>query len=172
MRRPEWLQIDRIISCRKQGSKGLKLSQLSLLLRSRQEEKTGVEFLVKWQALEHQSATWEKERDTAEFQHAISAYAKRHESREESGVKQEERKLVADINMPPEYLSGNVMYEFQIFGLKWLLDNYEKGRSVILAGILAIILGSLRAEPEQGPLDCLVINMSSCLYSCLSLHGI
>ncbi|CAM6110091.1 unnamed protein product [Calypogeia fissa] len=133
-RRPEWLQVDRIIACRKHGSKvPVKPPQVSALLRSRQEGKTGVEFLVKWQTLEHKSATWEQERETDEFQQAIASYKNRHERVDESEPKEENAKAVTAIKMQPDYVSGGMMYAFQLHGLKWLLSNFEQRRSVILA---------------------------------------
>lgn len=136
-RRPEWVQIDRVIACRDQETQcmtsppgrgpgeaqGLSLSK--------------GEYLVKWTNIEYNGSTWEEENIDKDMQEAISKFIERHELAErKAGTSLTDRVVAPAITEQPKYISGGVLHDYQLQGLKWLLSNYEQRKSVILAGMI------------------------------------
>uniref|UniRef100_H2YQ32 DNA helicase n=1 Tax=Ciona savignyi TaxID=51511 RepID=H2YQ32_CIOSA len=124
---PEWLTIHRILNSRKVG-------------RSSQ-----VEYLVKWQQLPYDKATWEAEgKDIKAMKEEIRKY-KDHKNFIEGGKSGKKKKKKEDKkNRPdpsekyyeqPTFITdlGLSLHDYQLEGLNWLRFSWTQGTDTILA---------------------------------------
>nr|PNR40505.1 hypothetical protein PHYPA_017907 [Physcomitrium patens] len=131
-RRPEWVQIDRIIASRNQDNDCVPSSPVAWeapgLNSSRKE------YLVKWTNIEYNGSTWEEENNHEDMQEAISKFIERHNLAEKRACTDQADQVIAPaITEQPKYISGGVLHDYQLQGLKWLLSNFQQRKSVILA---------------------------------------
>nr|PNR46176.1 hypothetical protein PHYPA_013295 [Physcomitrium patens] len=126
-RRPEWVQIDRVIACRDQ----VKQSVVGKAPSSKSSKK---EYLVKWTNIEYNGSTWEEENNDEDMQEAITKFNERRKLAERKAcISPIDRVVAPAITEQPKYISGGVLHDYQLQGLKWLLSNYQQRKSVILA---------------------------------------
>jgi SNF2 family DNA or RNA helicase len=134
-RRPEWLKIDRIIACRKQDTNAGTPSALKgKATEVPDDDRSPLEYLVKWCNLDYNGSTWEEESGDQDMLDAIQKFSERHliaKKRELS--EQTGRDVAIGILQQPVYIKGGFLHEYQIEGLKWLVANFEEQKSVILA---------------------------------------
>uniref|UniRef100_A0A453G7J6 CHD3-type chromatin-remodeling factor PICKLE n=1 Tax=Aegilops tauschii subsp. strangulata TaxID=200361 RepID=A0A453G7J6_AEGTS len=144
-RKPEWFEVDRAIACRRKfGYDGL-CDVLASFDNNADFE--GYEFLVKWKGLDYCDATWEPY-FTEGVPSAVSMLVQRHKNTVRSPMN-------IDVMVPE-----NALYNYQVQGLQWILDNFKSRRSVILADEMGlgktvqvvcflnrIIKGSLTTSP-------------------------
>lgn len=135
-RRPEWVQIDRVIACRVQENQFI-TSPPARGAGEAQGLSPNKEYLVKWTNIEYNGSTWEEENNDKDMQEAIAKFIERHELAERKACTSLTDRVVAPaIIQQPKYISGGVLHDYQLQGLKWLLSNYEQRKSVILAGMV------------------------------------
>lgn len=136
-RRPEWLQIDRIIACRDPETHNEILPQ-DLGKRTKEPQCSsgiGLEYLVKWTNIEYNGSTWEEGNDDKDMKESIQKFLERHLQAEgRACAEPTERTIATTIKQQPEYIHGGELHGYQLQGLKWLLTNFEQRKSVILAG--------------------------------------
>ncbi|KAH9542764.1 hypothetical protein CY35_13G024400 [Sphagnum magellanicum] len=134
-RRPEWLKIDRIIACRKQDTNaGTPSAIKGKATEVSDDDRSPLEYLVKWCNLDYNGSTWEEESSDQDMLDAIQKFSERHliaKKRELS--EQTGRDVAIGILQQPVYIKGGFLHEYQIEGLKWLVANFEEQKSVILA---------------------------------------
>lgn len=131
-RRPEWVQIDRVIACRDQESRCITSPPAAGEAQGLSSSKR--EYLVKWTNIEYNGSTWEEANNFDDMQEAISKFIERHELAErKASTTQTDRAVAPAITEQPKYISGGVLHDYQLQGLKWLLSNYQQRKSVILA---------------------------------------
>ena len=134
-RRPEWVQIDRVIACRDQESQCITSPPAAGEAQGLSSSKR--EYLVKWSNIEYNGSTWEEGNNDNDMLEAITKFIERHELAEKKiCATQTDRAVAPIITEQPKYISGGVLHDYQLQGLKWLLSNYHHRKSVILAGII------------------------------------
>ncbi|VAH83094.1 unnamed protein product [Triticum turgidum subsp. durum] len=144
-RKPEWLEVDRAIACRRKFGRDGLCDVLASFHNN--EDFEGYEFLVKWKGLDYCDVTWESY-CTEGVASAVSMLVQRHKNTLQSPMN-------SDVMVPE-----NVLYAYQLQGLQWILDNFKSRRSVILADEMGlgktvqvvcflnrIIKGSLTTSP-------------------------
>lgn len=142
-RRPEWTQIDRIIACRDQESQSIICPSAQGAIEAQRSSSRKREYLVKWTNIEYSGSTWEEENSDEDMQEAVKKYFERHELAEKKASAELADRLVAStITKQPTYISGGVMYDYQLQGFQWLLSNFQQRRNVILAGTILLCLTS------------------------------
>lgn len=129
-RQPEWLQIDRAIACSSRVEPANPCDISSQLLTD--ENTSDFKFLVKWKGLDYCDTTWESEM-TKELRGAIAKLVERHHRALEIDLDKEQGLNSKSI---AESYKG-VLYDYQIQGVQWILDNFQARRNVILAGKLS-----------------------------------
>uniref|UniRef100_A0A0D3EX12 CHD3-type chromatin-remodeling factor PICKLE n=1 Tax=Oryza barthii TaxID=65489 RepID=A0A0D3EX12_9ORYZ len=125
-RKLEWFEVDRAIACRRKFHH----EGLCDVLATFQDNQDfdGYEFLVKWKGLDYCEATWEP-CCTDGVQQAVSMLVRRHKNASKR------------VNISQTCLDGSkieevhcgALYDYQLQGLQWLIDNFKTRRSVILA---------------------------------------
>lgn len=136
----EWVQIDRVIACRDQGShstsaQGAVEAQGSSLSKR--------EYLVKWTNIEYNGSTWEEENKDEDMQEAVTKFFERHElAKKKACIKLTDRLVAPTVTEQPKYISGGVLHDYQVQGLQWLLSNYQQRKNVILAGTIPLCFTS------------------------------
>ncbi|KAJ4758380.1 chromatin remodeling factor [Rhynchospora pubera] len=126
LRKPEWFQIDRVIACSWKADPANPCEISSKLLSN--ENTSDFKFLVKWKGLDYFDTTWESEM-TEELRVAIDKLVARHQKALERDS-DKEHELNSEITA--EVYKG-VLYDYQIQGVQWILDNFRARRNVILA---------------------------------------
>ncbi|XP_078182230.1 uncharacterized protein LOC144575859 isoform X2 [Carex rostrata] len=126
LRQPEWLQIDRAIACSSRVEPANPCDISSQLLTD--ENPSDFKFLVKWKGLDYCDTTWESEM-TEELRGAITQLVERHHKASEIDLDKEQGLNSKSI---AESYKG-VLYDYQIQGVQWILDNFQARRNVILA---------------------------------------
>ncbi|EEE55761.1 hypothetical protein OsJ_04298 [Oryza sativa Japonica Group] len=125
-RKLEWFEVDHAIACRRKFHH----EGLCDVLATFQDNQDfdGYEFLVKWKGLDYCEATWEP-CCTDGVQQAVSMLVRRHKNASKR------------VNISQTCLDGSkieevhcgALYDYQLQGLQWLIDNFKTRRSVILA---------------------------------------
>lgn len=140
-RRPEWIQIDRVIACRDQESHSIISPSAQGVVEAQGSSSSKREYLVKWTNIEYNGSTWEEENKDEDMQEAVAKFFERHELAEKNAcVKLSDRLVAPTITEQPKYISGGVLHDYQLQGLKWLLSNYQQRKNVILAGTIPFLL--------------------------------
>ncbi|KAF0920673.1 hypothetical protein E2562_036182 [Oryza meyeriana var. granulata] len=152
-RKLEWFEVDRAIACRRKFHH----EGLCDILATFQDNQDfhEYEFLVKWKGLDYCEATWEPY-CTDGVQHAVSMLVKKHRN----ASKRVNISQTCPDALKIEDVHSAALYDYQLQGLQWLLDNFKTRRSVILADEMGlgktvqvvcflyhIIKGSLTASP-------------------------
>ncbi|XP_031473171.1 uncharacterized protein LOC116245766 isoform X2 [Nymphaea colorata] len=130
LRKPEWFKIDRVIACRKKSHSKEVCDIVNLCHWSQQDGQ--YEYLVKWKGLEYSDATWETsgtEELLVEFNKLVQRHRKANEIHDSHCGKLQKFQLTEQ----PYYLTGGILFEYQIFGVNWILSNFQIRRNVILA---------------------------------------
>ncbi|KXG33813.2 hypothetical protein SORBI_3003G377300 [Sorghum bicolor] len=126
-RKPEWLEVDRAIACRRKCDPDGTCD----LLTSFQDNKNFEEYevLVKWKGLDYCEATWES-CCTEGVQAALSMLVERHQKtlKKPNHVSP----LFLDSVISKEVHNG-ALYDYQLQGLQWIFNNFKTRRNVILA---------------------------------------
>jgi chromodomain-helicase-DNA-binding protein 4 len=132
LRKPEWLQIDRAIACsRRVGPPNL--CEISSQLLTDQNI-SDFKFLVKWKGLDYCDTTWESEM-TEELTGAVARLVERHRRASEGDLNKQQGLNSKSIT---ELYKG-VLYDYQIQGVQWILDNFKARKNVILAGKFSLM---------------------------------
>ncbi|KAF3329313.1 CHD3-type chromatin-remodeling factor PICKLE [Carex littledalei] len=126
LRQPEWLQIDRAIAC-SSGVEPANPCDISSQLFT-DENTSDFKFLVKWKGLDYCDTTLESEM-TEELRGAIAKLVERHHRALEIDLEKEHGLNSKSI---AESYKG-ILYDYQIQGVQWILDNFQARRNVILA---------------------------------------
>ncbi|XP_042493689.1 CHD3-type chromatin-remodeling factor PICKLE-like isoform X2 [Macadamia integrifolia] len=129
-RKPEWLMIDRVIACRKRHTVN-NLCKAPNLPETR-EGCTQLEFLVKWKGLDYSDATWESS-CTQELLDELDKLVQRHQKAVLRSHSLCEKSNFSRLDLQPSYLTGGFLYDYQLRGLNWLLQNFMSRNNVILA---------------------------------------
>lgn len=127
-RKLEWFEVDRAIACRRKFHHEGICDVLATFQDN--QDFDGYEFLVKWKGLDYCEATWEP-CCTDGVQQAVSMLVRRHKNASKR------------VNISQTCLDGSkieevhcgALYDYQLQGLQWLIDNFKTRRSVILAGM-------------------------------------
>jgi chromodomain-helicase-DNA-binding protein 1 len=98
----------------------------------------GTEYLVKWQGLLYDAATWEEAEFVSEMsQQAIDDYLNRSQRLPSSDKKKTWSHNTTDthtfMNKQPSYIQNGQLREFQLLGLNYLCMNWCKRKNVIIA---------------------------------------
>ncbi|CAN6475877.1 unnamed protein product [Victoria cruziana] len=130
LRSSEWFKMDRVIACRKKSISKEVCNILNLCHQSQQDGQ--YEYLVKWKGLEYGDATWETS-GTDELLVQFNKLVQRHEKANEIRDSDCRKLQNFQLNEQPCYLTGGILFEYQIFGVNWILSNFQIRRNVILA---------------------------------------
>jgi chromodomain-helicase-DNA-binding protein 4 len=127
-RKPEWLEVDRAIACRRKCDPDGTCDILTAFQDNKNFE--AYEILVKWNGLDYCDATWES-CCTEGVQAALSMLVERHQKT----LKRIDHvsPLFLDRVIPEEVHNG-ALYDYQLQGLQWIFNNFKTKRNVILAG--------------------------------------
>lgn len=132
LRKPEWLQIDRATACSSRVDLVNPCEISSQLLTD--QSISGFKFLVKWKGLDYCDTTWESEM-TEELKGAVAKLVERHHRALKRDLDKEQglnSKSIAEVYK-------GVLYDYQIQGVQWILDNFQVRKNVILAGMLSLM---------------------------------
>jgi chromodomain-helicase-DNA-binding protein 1 len=96
------------------------------------------EYLVKWKGLSFAEATWEKDIDIAFSQDAIYEYKSRKAAMTIQGKmvdaqRKKRKKSLRKLDEQPERLKGGTLHDYQLEGLKFLVNSWRNDTNVILA---------------------------------------
>ncbi|KAL4501101.1 hypothetical protein ABPG73_013839 [Tetrahymena malaccensis] len=105
--------------------------------------KTNYKFLIKWQGLFYDECTFEDEYIVLKYKEVLRKYLQVKIFEETIGTPrfQEERENKRKINTQvqkkykhqPNFITGGSLHKFQIDGVNWLSESYNKANNVILA---------------------------------------
>ncbi|WVZ67934.1 hypothetical protein U9M48_016946, partial [Paspalum notatum var. saurae] len=126
-RKPEWFEVDRAIACRRKGDTDGTCDILITFQDNKNFEE--FEFLVKWKGLDYCEATWEPY-CTEGVQAAIPMLVEMHQKaskRIDHAIP-----MCLDGVISHEVHNGS-LYDYQLQGLQWMLNNFKTRRNVILA---------------------------------------
>lgn len=140
---PEYVEVDRVISCDKSGCvhrKAKSVEDLEAMVEGdSQGSQDEVLYLVKWRGLPYNDCTWEEFRDLHDSLDQIFAFWKRQIPADDSKAcsdppLQDYKKLTAS----PYFGSGDEetglrLRDYQLEGVNWLLWNWWHKRPCILA---------------------------------------
>uniref|UniRef100_A0A0E0CB45 Uncharacterized protein n=1 Tax=Oryza meridionalis TaxID=40149 RepID=A0A0E0CB45_9ORYZ len=125
-RKLEWFEVDRAIACRRKFHHEGLCDVLATFQNN--QDFDGYEFLVKWKGLDYCEATWEP-CCTDGVQQAVSMLVRRHKN---ASKRVNISQTCLDGSKIEEVHCGS-LYDYQLQGLQWLIDNFKTRRSVILA---------------------------------------
>ncbi|KAH9317322.1 hypothetical protein KI387_019091, partial [Taxus chinensis] len=131
-RKPEWLKIDRVIACREKLLGSESSSEIGMANLSGSEKNGKYEFLVKWMGLDYSDATWE-DSCNEELLGSAAKLVERHQKAIERVEIDRGHPVSVSIKEQPSYLKGGILHDYQLQGMKWILNNFEHRRNVILA---------------------------------------
>ncbi|XP_020244081.1 CHD3-type chromatin-remodeling factor PICKLE-like isoform X1 [Asparagus officinalis] len=129
-RKPEWFKIDRVISCRRKCDSDKPFEILDI--GSMNQENGDLEFLVKWMGLDYCDSTWESS-CSEELSPEVSRLIQRHQRATERVDNSSTSSGSEALNKIPNELYGGVLYDYQLQGQSWILNNFKARRNVILA---------------------------------------
>ncbi|GLJ55690.1 hypothetical protein SUGI_1196270 [Cryptomeria japonica] len=131
-RKPDWLKIDRVIACREKALGSDSSCKIEKANISSSEKNGKYEFLVKWTGLDYCDATWE-DSCSEELLGSADKLVERHQQANDSVAVDSGHPFSVRMKEQPSYLTGGVLHDYQLQGVKWLLNNFEHRRNVILA---------------------------------------
>ncbi|XP_058089747.1 CHD3-type chromatin-remodeling factor PICKLE-like [Magnolia sinica] len=129
-RKAEWFKIDRVIACRRKFNAHNVCEILNLSQAS--QDSREFEFLVKWMGLDYSDVTWESS-CMEELLTEIGKLVHRHQRAIERSDNYCWESHVPQLDVQPSYLKGGILFDYQMRGLNWILNNFISRRNVILA---------------------------------------
>ncbi|TVU36285.1 hypothetical protein EJB05_18215, partial [Eragrostis curvula] len=126
-RKSEWNEVDRAIACRRKSVPAAPFDILAILEGNKNFEE--YEFLVKWKGLDYCEATWEPY-CTEGVQAAVDKLIERHQN---TLKRHDCVNPICQDGVIPEEVQNGALYDYQLQGLQWMLDNFKTKRNIILA---------------------------------------
>ncbi|KRX09098.1 Zinc finger, FYVE/PHD-type [Pseudocohnilembus persalinus] len=108
--------------------------------------KHNIKFYIKWKSLNYDRCTWEDEYIVSRYPELLKKFIGNKVIEENLGnpslfkeMRQELKKITFNKyedkmnKKQPKYITGGCLHSFQLYGVKWISDSYNKGNNVILA---------------------------------------